>query len=106
MNRKLVLGSALVVASVLTLATALASGVASAPVLADSGGNCVQDLIKKKRAEGLVLTNATRVDNGDGTVTGVFTFCPPCSESQPPCQAPCELAVATLDLKTGELTCR
>ena len=94
MNRKLVLGSALVVASVLTLA------------MADSGGNCVQDLIKKKRAEGLVLTNATRVANGDGTVTGIFTFCPPCSESQPPCQAPCELAVATLDLKTGELTCR
>ena len=94
MNRKLVLGSALVIASVLTLA------------MADSGGNCVQDLIKKKRAEGLVLTNATRVANGDGTVTGIFTFCPPCSESQPPCQAPCELAVATLDLKTGELTCR
>jgi hypothetical protein len=104
MNRKLVLGSALVIASGLTLAMALASGVA--PVLADSGGNCVQDLIRKKRAEGLVLTNATRVANGDGTVTGIFTFCPPCSESQPPCQAPCELAVATLDLKTGELTCR
>ena len=94
MNRKLVLGSALVAASVLTLA------------MADSGSNCVQDLIRKKRAEGLVLTNVTRVANGDGTVTGIFTFCPPCSESQPPCQAPCELALATLDLKTGELTCR
>ena len=102
MTRKLVFGSGLVTALVLA-ASVLASG---AGQLGASSGNCVQELIKEKRAEGLILTNVVRVDNGDGTVTGVFTFCPACSQSNPPCQAPCELAQATQNLKSGELTCR
>ncbi len=103
MTRKLVLGSGFVAASMLTVAFVLASG---AGVLGASSDNCVQQLIKDKRAEGLVLTNVVRMENGDGTVTGIFTFCPACSQSQPPCLAPCELALATQNLKTGELTCR
>ncbi len=103
MTRKLVFGSGLVAASILAVALVLASG---AGVLGASSDNCVQELIKHKRAEGLVLTNVVRVNNGDGTVTGIFTFCLPCSQSKPPCQAPCELAQATRNLKTGELTCR
>ncbi len=103
MTRKIVFGSGLVAASILAVAFILVS---SAGELEASSGNCVQDLIKDKRAEGLVLTNVVRVDNGDGTVTGVFTFCPACTQSKPPCQAPCELALATQNLKTGELTCR
>ena len=102
MTGKLVLGSGVVATSVLVVFV-LASG---AGPLGASSGNCVQDLIEEQRAEGSVLTNVVRVDNGDGTVTGVFTFCPACSQSHPPCQAPCELFQATQDLKTGDLTCR
>ena len=102
MTRKLVFGSGLVAASILAVAFVLAS---DAGELGASSDNCVQDLIREKRAEGLVLTNVVRVENGDGTVTGIFTFCPACSQSNPPCQAPCELALATRNLKTGELTC-
>ena len=100
MTRKLVFGSGLVAASV---AFVLASSVGGLGAASDS---CVQDLIREKRAEGLVLTNVVRVENSDGTATGVFTFCPACTQSNPPCQAPCELAQATQNLKTGELTCR
>ena len=103
MTRKLVVGSGFVAASILAVAFVLASGAA---VLGASSDNCVQELIKSKRAEGLVLTNVVRVENGDGTVTGIFTFCPACSQSSPPCLAPCELAQATWNLKTGALTCR
>ena len=103
MTRKLVFGSVLVAASVLAVAFVLAS---DARELGDPSDNCVQNLIKEKRAEGLVLTNVVRVENADGTATGIFTFCPACSQSNPPCQAPCELAQATQNLKTGELTCR
>ena len=102
MTRKLVFCSGLVAASVLAAAFVLAS---DAGELGAPSDNCVQDLIRQKRAEGLVLTNVVRVENPDGTATGVFTFCPACSQGNPPCQAPCELAVATQDLKTGELTC-
>ena len=103
MTRKLVFGSGLVAASILAVLSVVASG---AGELGTASDNCVQKLIKDKRSEGLVLTNVVRVENSDGTVTGVFTFCPACSQSTPPCQAPCELALATQNLKTGELTCR
>ena len=102
MTRQFVFGSGIVATSVLAVFV-LAS---VAGQLGASSGNCVQDLIQEQRAEGLILTNVVRVDNGDGTVTGIFTFCPACSQSNPPCQAPCELAQATQNLKTGELTCR
>ena len=103
MTRKLVLGAGVVAASMLVVAFSLASG---AGVPGASSGNCVQELIRDQLAEGLVLTSVVRMENGDGTVTGVFTFCPACSQSNPPCLAPCELALATRNLKTGELTCR
>ena len=106
MTRKPVLGAGLVAISILTTAFVLTSGMGTSEVLGASAGNCVSDLLRQKHAEGLVLTNNTRVDNGDGTVTGIFTFCHPCSNSQPPCQAPCVLAQVTIDLKTGITTCR
>ena len=105
MSRTLVLGAGLAAASILTAALVMAS-VGTSGAFEASASNCVTDLIREKRAEGLVLGNVARVDNGDGTVTGVLTFCPVCSNSQPPCQAPCKLAQATLNLKTGEVTCR
>jgi hypothetical protein len=105
MIRKRIFGTGLATASILTVALVLASA-ATSGALELSTGNCVTDRIRDRRAEGLVLTDGVRIDNGDGTFTGVFTCCPACSNSQPPCLAPCELAQATMDLKTGEVTCQ
>ena len=106
MIRKPVFVASLVTASILTVALVLTSSAGVSGTPGTSAGNCVTHLIAEKRSEGLILTNVTRVDNGDGTVTGVFTFCPACSNSQPPCQAPCQLAQATVNQKTGEVICR
>ena len=70
----------------------------------DRSFDCVRRLIRARRPA-FFLDGVSHTDNGDGTATLALTFCPTCSLSFPPCQAPCEIELVTLDLETGEVTC-
>ena len=67
-------------------------------------GDCLGERVAELQAKGYVVTGRDRFGNSDGTQTFSASLCPRCTLSDPPCQAPCRLAVATVS-SSGEVTC-